>query len=387
MAGDDSPRNSGRIERNYLPASAAMSAPSLPALRRALEIAHFAARQKGTRFVVALGGGTPLSALLLDIRLLAAYGLEGVIVARRSALDTGSIANLAAQGVLLTACAADPAALAAVFDTGRLPIVLVDAPATPELGMLERIAAGLARTISARRILLLRDHAAIACFGGRTHVLRADVEAALTDASPAVEAELRFVRAQLNGGIDGVVLLPQTPGSLFEELFTHHGAGVLIGDATEESVRPASLADAADIALLLKAEMRRGVVRAADDHAIAASVQQHLVYTMDGLVVGTARLAPQGEWAEMSRFATLTRYRGRGRARQLGEALITRGSELGYRHLFALSVDARMWKFFESLGFAPIDRRALPLTWQDGYDFERPSRAFHRALDERATHG
>lgn len=357
-----------------------MSAPSLPALRRALEIAHFAERQKGTRFVVALGGAVRLSSLLLDIRLLAAYGLQGIIVARRSALDTGSIADLAAEGMMLTLCTADSADFAAVFEAGRLPIVLVDAPETPELGLLERIAARLAGEIQARRILLLRAHAATECFGHRTHVLRADLEVALASAGPTAEAELRFVRAQLEAGIDGVVLLPQAPGSLFEELFTHHGAGVLIGDATEERIRPAKLADAADIALLLKAEMHRGVVRAADDRAIAASVEQHLVYTMDGLVVGTARLAPHDDWAEMSRFATLPRYRGRGRARQLGEALLARGAELGYRHLFALSVDARMWKFFESLGFAPIERRALPLTWQDGYDFERPSRAFHRAL-------
>ncbi|MCA9525160.1 MAG: GNAT family N-acetyltransferase, partial [Myxococcales bacterium] len=144
--------------------------------------------------------------------------------------------------------------------------------------------------------------------------------------------------------------------------------------------REATLADAADLHLLLKAEMARGVVKPVSDRQIAATAHEHLVITIDGLVVGTARLAPYGTWAEMSRFATLPRYRGRGRARTLGLALIERARQLGFADLFALSVDARMWRFFESLGLEAIEREALPASWQAGYDFARPSRAFHRRL-------
>jgi N-acetylglutamate synthase-like GNAT family acetyltransferase len=360
-----------------------MTTPALPPLRRALEIAHFARRQRGTRFVAVLGGTVPLSRLLLDVQLVAAYGLLGVIVARRSALDTGSLASLAAEGVPLTACRPDPVALQAVFERQQLPVVLVDAPKSPALGLLERIAGRVAQAIQARRLILIRTRSAAVY--PRSHLLAAEAAGLHAAVPPAQQAELRYVADRLADGIAGVVLLPAVAGSLFEELFTHHGAGVLIGDPTDEAIRPATLADAADIGLLLKAEMQRGVVRAADDRAIAASVHQHLVYTMDGLVVGTARLAPHGDWAEMSRFATLPRYRGRGRARQLGEALIKRGIELGYRHLFALSVDARMWAFFESLGFSSIERGALPASWQAGYDFDRPSRAFHRVIDPAAA--
>lgn len=359
-----------------------MKPPALTPLRRALEIAHFARQQRDTRFVAVLGGAVPLSRLLLDVQLVAAYGLLGVIVARRNAVDTGSLASLAAEGLPLQACHPDPAALQAVFAQHRLPVVLVDAPESPALGLLERIAGRIARDIQARRLILVRTPPADTAYP-RSHLLAAEAAALIDTAPAAQQAELRYVAARLSEGINGVVLLPAVAGSLFEELFTHHGAGVLIGDPSVERIRPATLADAADIGLLLKAEMQRGVVRAADDRAIAASVHQHLVYTMDGLVVGTARLAPHGEWAEMSRFATLPRYRGRGHARRLGKALFARSVELGYRHLFALSINERMWAFFESLGFASIDRRALPASWQAGYDFERPSRAFHRALPPR----
>lgn len=353
---------------------------SIEALRRALEIAHFARRQRGTCFVAALGGAVPLATLLLDVRLVAAHDLLGIIVARRSAVDAGSIAAIAAEGVPLTECPANPAAIRRCLRRRRLPVVLVDAPASPALGLVERIAADLAATVGARRFLSIRDHAALQTVPRTAHLTRAEVEGML-DADAAVAAEWRFVLDRLHDPIAGMVLLPAAPGSLFEELFTHQGAGVLIGDPADERIRPATTADAPDIGLLLKAEMHRGVVRPADDREIARTATQHLVYTMDDLIVGTARLAPHGDWAEMSRFATLPRYRGRGRARRLGQALIARARELGYAHLFALSVDARMWRFFESLGFSAIHRHALPSTWQAGYDFTRPSRAFHRAMD------
>lgn len=352
----------------------------LEPLRRALEIAHFARRQRGTSFVVALGGAVPLARLLLDVRLVAAHDLLGVIVARRSAVDAGSVSALAAEGVPLVACSADPGAIREALRSRRLPVVLVDAPASPSIGLVERIAADLAAEIGARRLLSIRTHALLDTVPRTAHLTRVEARKRRASAAPDAQPEWQFALDHLRAPVAGVVFLPAAAGSLFEELFTHHGAGVLIGDPTDERVRPATAADAADISLLLKAEMHRGVVRAADDREIAATVGQHLVYTMDGLVVGTARLAPHGDWAEMSRFATLPRYRGRGRARVLGEALVARAGAMGYAHLFALSIDARMWRFFESLGFCAIDRHALPETWRRGYDFERPSRAYHRTV-------
>lgn len=364
-----------------------MTAPAcIAALRRALEIAHFARRLRGTRFVVALGTAVPLARLLLDVRLVAAYDLLGVIVTRRSAVDEGSLDALIAEGVPLATCPADPAAVRAALETGRLPVVLVDAPASPSLGLVERVAASLAAALGARRLLCIRAHAALDAVPRSAHLTTAEADSQIGAAAGIARTEWQFAVDCLRTAIAGVVFLPATPGCLFEELFTHHGAGVLIGDPSAERIRPATAADAADIGLLLKAEMQRGVVRAADDREIARTAHQHLVYTMDDLIVGTARLAPHGEWAEMSRFATLPRYRGRGRARMLGEALIDQARVLGYQHLFALSIDARMWSFFESLGFEGIERSALPLSWQAGYDLSRPSRAFHREVGSADAH-
>lgn len=145
-------------------------------------------------------------------------------------------------------------------------------------------------------------------------------------------------------------------------------------------LRPATLADAPAIYPLLEAEVALGLIRPVEADEVARTAHQHLVWTVDGAVVGTVRLAPYGRWAEFSRFAMHPGYRGRGWARLLGSAVIEWAAELGYAELFALSIDPRMWRFFESLGFCAIEREALPAAWQAGYDFGRPSRAFHRPV-------
>jgi len=343
---------------------------SAPDLQRALEFAHYARRHRGTTFVAAVAEGVSVAELLLDLKLLAAYGLPGVVVALPTATDLARQARQ--EGLPVAVVEAHRVdALRAALAMGEVPVVPADDP--------QAVAGALAVALQARRLLLIQPEDRVADRAARGHLTRS--EAVDRGAGGRPDAlEWRAVVELLDRGIPGVVLLPGRPGCLFEELFTHDGAGVLVGDPAVEAVRTATLADAADIHLLLKAEMAVGVVRPVSERQIAATAQQHLVYTIDGFVVCTARLAPWGAWAEMSRFATLPRYRGRGRARVLGEALIALAQRTGCSDLFALSIDDRMWRFFESLGLAPIERERLPAAWQAGYDFNRPSRAFHLAL-------
>jgi len=339
-------------------------------LQRALELAHYASRHRGRLHVAVLETGLRVSDFLLDLKLLAAYGLDAIVVAVE---DDGARARLdeaRREGVRLAIIddrAGDPAPSRAAVEARETAVVLV--PADP----VER-AAALAMALGARRLLLLAvDPARTARGRPRPHLTAAEARSA--GAHAALAARL------VDGGVPGVVLLDAAPGVLFEELFTHHGAGVLIGDALPEAIRPADFHDVADVYLLLQAEMGRGHMLPVDERAVARTIHEHLVHTIDGLVVGTARLAPCGDWAELSRFAARPRYRGRGRARALGEALIARGADLGFAHLFALSVDPRMWAFFESLGFEACPREVLPERWRTGYDFARPSRGFRRTFD------
>lgn len=356
-------------------------------LQRALELAHYARRHRGTLHVIAVAEPLPLADFLLDLELLDAYGLRGLVVARGPGAD--QYARMAATwqrraGIVVVDADTDVQAMVAaarpLLDRGQTPLLLLPGRGSAgRPGDVERLAGELALSLRARRLLMLAP-ASLEGSASRPHLTREEARTAALETTDEGSRWLRFGVQLVDRGLPGLVLLPGETGCIFEELFTHHGAGTLIGDPVAEGVRPAGLADVDDVRLLLRGEMSRGVVRPVSDEDLQRTIGDHVVYTIDGVVVGTARLAPWGDAAELARFATLPRYRGRGRARVICQDLIERARARGFKRLFALSIDERMWRFFESMGFIATERAMLPAAWQAGYDFSRPSRAFSRAL-------
>ncbi len=358
-------------------------------LRRALELAHYANLHRGSLLVAALGGHLHVADFLLDLRLLGAYGLRAVMVVRAADGAAGPLVA-GAQGPGAGFRPLDGAApldelvdqVRAALAEGVVPVVVAPDPVGDDVpGPAKRLAARLAHALSARRLLLVQSEEGHLELGPHPiHLTVAEARRRAAAAEGAAGLLWDFLVQQADGGLPGVVVLPPRPGCIFDELFTHAGGGLLVADSLVEQVRPATLADSAHLHLLLKSDIARGTIRPVSEVEMVRTAPDHLVYTIDGLVVGTARLAPYGDWAELSRFATLPRYRGRGRARALGLALIDLARTRGFTDLFALSVDSRMWRFFESLGFEATERERLPEAWRAGYDFSRPSRAFHRAV-------
>ncbi len=82
----------------------------------------------------------------------------------------------------------------------------------------------------------------------------------------------------------------------------------------------------------------------------------------------------------MGKLCTLPRYQARGRARELVRAILDKARQDGKRAVFALTVQDYVAEFFERLGFRQVPRESLPPSWQAGYDFSRPSRAFLHSL-------
>ena len=94
-----------------------------------------------------------------------------------------------------------------------------------------------------------------------------------------------------------------------------------------------------------------------------------------------------GAFAEVAQFATLARYRGKGRARELAQHLVEAARQQGFHGVFALSLDERMWAFFQELGFREVPRETLPSRWAAQYDMGRPSRAFAKDLGTHTGDG
>jgi len=359
-------------------------------LQRALELAHYASRHRGTSYVVTLDGDLSIADFQLDLKLLGAYELRVAVVARwQRGAARDRVSEARRQGFpidLVDGAEEFDDVLRAVrrsFDLHRVPVIL-----SPErlVDGVEPWGAHLGRKLAvklrARRMFwvtteleaLLNGHDA-------PHFTVEEARVVAADAEGSAVADWRSILGALSDGVPGVVLLDGEPGCVFEELFTHQGAGALVSDDQREEVRPATLADAADISLLLQDSVERGIVRPFTEDELHDTIDEHLVYTIDGLVVGTVRLATWGDAAQLSRFATLPRYRGRGRARRLGNALVESARARGFKQVFALSIDERHWRLFESIGMSACEREALPLVCQAGYDFSRASRAFRVLFD------
>jgi predicted GNAT family N-acyltransferase len=88
----------------------------------------------------------------------------------------------------------------------------------------------------------------------------------------------------------------------------------------------------------------------------------HLLGTVDGEPVATARWRPVGDAAKLERFAVLEAYRGGGLGRQLVAATLEAARAAGHSR-FMLHAQAHLEGFYASFGFrragAPFDEAGI----------------------------
>src|SRR5579863_2586996 len=374
----------------------------LKQLFQALEFAHYAERFRGKIFVVSLSREADFHELLLDLKVLAGYHVQVVLVAPDPQFELeGAIALSNKRGTrfhlsMLTEVAHDPEGgladvaldrLQSALARGQMPVIAyhVDAPADGELEPTFALGANLAAALGADKLYLVSPQASAWMeVSSRSQILREELsrlDAELSNAGVSGQRPLMdFIHTCLSRGIPDIVLVEGLRSYLFKEVFTHDGAGILFTRVKPAHVRPAEVKDVTDIALLLTPEIEKGRILHIDENDIERDIGYYQVYEIDGLLVGLARLKRFGTWAEMAQFATLPRYRGKGRARELALRLIDQALVMDIQAVFALSVVPRMWDFFRDLGFREVDREVLPEAWRAGYDMTRPSKAFLKEL-------
>jgi N-acetylglutamate synthase-like GNAT family acetyltransferase len=369
----------------------------------ALELAHYAERFRHKLFVVALTAQTPFRDVLHDLRVLSGYHIQVLLVALDTDFQLDRIVSQSNkrgtrfQLLLLTEVAFTPGKgppridyerLKADMRQGLMPIVAHhgEPPAPGRLEPTFELAGELAEQLGADKLYLVTPEVGPWLgAASRTQVLREEIsrlDAELSNAGlTGQEPLLGFIHGLLGRGVPDIVVVEGRPSYLFREVFTHDGAGILFTKVKPARVRQAEVKDITDISLLLTPEMEAGRILRIDENDIEANIGHYWVYEIDGLLVGLARLKVYGDWAELAQFTTLPRYRGKGRARDLAQKLMSLAREQGLSVVFALSIDPRMWEFFKELGFREIDRAKLPSAWRENYDLSRPSRALVRALN------
>ncbi|HKI97472.1 MAG TPA: GNAT family N-acetyltransferase [bacterium] len=378
-------------------------------LFRALELAHYAERFRESTFVIALPAGVSFAELVMDLKVLAGYHIRMVLVTADPHFELEQIVSQANkrgarfQLLLLTDLLFRPEEDALHLDFQRVQTLLAQeqmpiiayhgADGAPQsqvqvaqgadaagVDFTYVLAGQVAVRLGASKLFLVTPLAAqLRSLLPRTSVQSSELEglpSRLDEAGlPGAEPLCSFIAAQLTRGIPDVVLLEGRSAHLFREVFTYDGAGILFTATRAARIRRADMRDVTDMTLLLRPEVESGAILAVPESRIEANIDNYWVYEIDGMLVGLAGLKRYNDHAELAQFATLPRYRGRGRARELAQFLIEQARAQGYRYVFALSIDPRMWEFFQYLGFQPIERESLPEVWRQGYDLSRPSRA------------
>ena len=363
-------------------------------LLNALELFQYSYRFRHSLFVLVLHPDLPLVNILGDLKLLQSSHISVLLITKSNDELQQALEKLNKRGLPLLhlpfSCAQALSGeqqenIRAAFSSDTIPVL---AFCGSEHCALQLCREGLrfAAQFGAKRLFYLTPARGLLVNGAlQSHLSPADVRKILDGGGEVNldrEALTLLMQENKEQGLE-IVILDGVPGSLFQEIFTHHGRGTLLTEDYPNIIRQARLSDVFEISRLLRPYIERGTILSISEDEIADNIGGFFVYAVNDALVASAQLVDYGAAACLAKFATLPRYQGRGRARQLAKHLIELAAEQGKDHVFALSVSPRMCAFWEKLGFTEVPRETLPEAWRRNYDFARPSRAFALSLPGR----
>ncbi len=358
----------------------------------AFELFHYAWKFRSSRLLLILEPGCSLDSILPDIKLLQRAHIPFLLLSSAASLRSADVDTFIERGLPLAPVSAGnitsdslpslQAQVLILLEKHEIPILLVEGEDSENSSDLERVLAAatlLATALEIQKTFFLNTRGSLSLDGKTvSHLPSRKLEERLQAGSQCNFSPLltstALAIAQDNDR--EFVFLEASKGALFTELFTHRGSGTLLTNSYSNAVRTARVSDVYDMMLLMNPAMNEGSVLHYSEEQIAADISSFSVYSVNDSIVATAKLNDYGEAAELGKFCTLPRYRGKGRARELARHLIDNARKQGKRYVFGLSTSEEMWRFFLALGFQEIDRDSLPEEWKKNYDFTRLSKAF-----------
>jgi amino-acid N-acetyltransferase len=359
-----------------------------------LELLHYCRRFQNTLFAFCFDRSEFCEAVLTDLRVLHAAGIRQVLFCAADAVLAKTVKRWNRSGdrfVIVDANAEDLQTAAFIgrlqtmIAAGDLPLVAFKGSPADEAGQLALARSTLhcAVALGAKKVFFPSAFRGLEINGKfRSYPPIQEARDALLQKLPINMSSERlkfFLDNQELHRVD-IVLVQARRGAIYEEVFTHSGSGTLFTGEYPNILRAATESDVRDIMAIMQPYIDEGSLKPVSEEELLELIRSFMVYAVNGQIVASAALIDYGDSYELGKLCTLPRYQARGRARELVRALLERAKREGKRSVFALTVVEPVADFFERLGFKPIEREKLPLSWQAGYDFSRPSRALEFTL-------
>ncbi len=352
----------------------------------ALEIFHYSYRFQNRLFILTLAEPVDLRNIITDLRVLHSAHIQTIVICH----DHDKLLNLLQvwnnRGCPFqyvsnisesTNSEQDALAVKKILSKGSIPVIGMSAADDAE--SLDHFSMNLASFLTVDKVFFLSTEPGLIIDDQfLSHTTPEELrdcmkpDRKINIGQPRLQYLIEQSRSQ---GVD-IVLLEGKSGCLFQEIFTHRGIGTLLTSTYPNTIRKAELSDVMDISLLMKPYVISGAILPVPEDDLADEIGNYYVYSVNNSIVAAAKLTEYGDAAEMAKFCTLPRYQGKGRAHELANKLVENATTIGKKSIFALSIEPRMFDFFQHLGFSECSRKELPDTWQKNYDLGRPSKAF-----------
>ena len=138
-------------------------------------------------------------------------------------------------------------------------------------------------------------------------------------------------------------------GALLNEIFDKVGIGTMVYSNDYQSIRRAVAADAHSIYNITQNGVRSESLRERSQESIAATIDDYLVYEIDGSIVGCVNLKiyDSGDIAEIGSVYVQAFYQNKGVGRKMVEFACAEAQERGSRRAIAMTTQAS--KFFSKV--------------------------------------
>ena len=192
-----------------------------------------------------------------------------------------------------------------------------------------------------------------------------EIKAVLKAAQEACRAGVTRVHL-LNGDSDGV--LPC-------EIFSGLGSGTMIYTGNYGKVRPMVQTDIPSVLAIMKPFIESGKLLSRNEEEIAASLEDYIVYELDGGVHACAALHfyDDGQ-AEIAAVAVDENYAHMGIGPKMIDSLIGQAGEGGAKSIFIMTTQTADW--FEQLGFEEDKIESIPEERRKIWDSRRGSKVY-----------